>query len=58
MAIIESEGSGSKVALAGLALENSEFPVEVTNEMKSFFDEVRFAFTVLIWAFCGIEVHA
>ena len=57
MAIIESEGSGSKVALAGLALENSEFPVEMTNEMKSFFDEEWFGTTVLVWAFCGSEVH-
>ena len=57
MPVIEAESAGGKVSLAGLALENSEFPIEVTNEMKTFFDEVRFGFTVLIWAFCGSEVH-
>ena len=58
MTVIEAESAGSEVAPAGLALENSEFPIEVTNEVKSLFYEQRFGFTVLVWAFCGSEVHA
>ena len=57
MPVIEAESAGGKVSLAGLTLENSEFPVEMTNEMKSFFDEEWFGTTVLVWAFCGSEVH-
>ena len=57
VAIVEPKCSGCKVALTALALENAEFAVEVTNEVETFFNEERFGFAVLIWAFCGAVVH-
>lgn len=57
MAVVEPESPGCKIAFTGLALENAEFAIEVTNEMESFFNEERFGFAVLIWAFCGAVVH-
>ncbi len=57
MPVVEAEGSGSKVPLAGLALKYAELPVKMANEMKSFFDEESFVFTVLIRAMSGCEMH-
>ena len=57
MAIVQPEGAGSKVTIAAFALKNSEFPIEMANEMESFFDEAWFGIAVLIWAFCRAKAH-
>lgn len=57
MAVIEPEGSGRKIAITEFALEYPEFPVEVPDMVKAFFDEGCFIMAVWIGTFCWCEVH-
>ena len=57
MTVIEAKGARSKIAPAGFTLENAEFPIEVTNVMKTFFYEVRGGFAVFVGTMGGQVVH-
>ena len=57
MAVIEAKGARSKIAAAGFTLENAEFPIEVTNVMKSLFYEVRGGFAAFVGTMGGQVVH-